>query len=49
MNLIAISQHLILRGRQHLAHDSRRDERLRLAGYADGERLLRKQAHWANR
>ena len=28
---------------------SRRDERLRRAGYADGERLPRKQHHWANR
>lgn len=49
MNLIAISQHLVMRGRQQAAHDSRRAESLRRAGYADGERKPRQQAHWANR
>lgn len=49
MNLIALSQHLLARGRPSAANESRLDERLRLAGYADGERQPRKQAHWANR
>lgn len=49
MNLLAISQHLVMRGQRHGQHTSRRDERLRLAGYADGERQPRKPAHWANR
>jgi len=49
MNLIAIAQHLVLRGRPTAAHVSRRAQSLRLAGYHDGERLPRKPAHWANR
>lgn len=48
MNLIAISQHLVLR-RHQAAHDSRRAESLRRAGYADGERMPRRPSHWANR
>ena len=49
MNLIAIAQHLAPRSRPSTTNQSLADERLRRAGYADGERQPRKQSHWANR
>ncbi len=49
MLLIPIDQYVATRRQRHGVACSRRDERLRRAGYADGERLPRKQHHWANR
>ena len=49
MNLIAFAQHLAPRNRPSTTNQSLRDERLRRAGYADGERQPRHLSHWANR
>ncbi len=49
MFLITINQYVAPRSQRPGVAYSRRDERLRRAGYADGERLPRKQHHWANR
>ena len=49
MLLIPITQYVAPRSHRLGVAYSRRDERLRRAGYADGERLPRKQHHWANR
>lgn len=49
MMITQISQIVAIRGQRSGAASSRRDERLRRAGYADGERLPRKEHHWANR
>lgn len=49
MLLIPITQQVAPRVQRFGVANSRRDEHLRRAGYADGERLPRKQHHWANR
>lgn len=49
MIISPVTHFLAMRGPRFGAASSRRDQRLRRAGYADGERLPRKEHHWANR
>ncbi|HEX7001683.1 MAG TPA: hypothetical protein VF164_08305 [Trueperaceae bacterium] len=49
MLISPVTQFLATRGLRFGVAASRRDERLRRAGYADGERRPRKEHHWANR
>src|SRR5690606_5984549 len=49
MLISPVTQFLATRGPRFGVAASRRDERLRRAGYADGERRPRKEHHWANR
>lgn len=49
MLISPVTHYVATRALRYGAASSRRDERLRRAGYADGERLPRKEHHWANR
>ena len=49
MNIISPSEFIMLARARSRAMFSSRDERLRRAGYRDGERIPRVSRHWANR